>query len=124
MSFNRPSYDININQNATFKMSIQLANSGSSSIDITGWSFSGSIKENYTDPDPALVYFSHSIVDFSQSIVMFTLTPTQTGTLTKGMYYYDIIAVNYSKVPDEVYRLLQGRAKVSPGVTDGYIIDF
>jgi hypothetical protein len=121
-----PTYNIDIFQNATFKMSIQLTNSGSGSspIDITGWSFSGSIKQNYEDSDPSLIYFSASVLDPTQSIVMFSLTPTQTAQLTQPIYYYDCIAVNYPVAPDEVYRILQGRVKVSPGVTDAHIIDF
>lgn len=114
----QPTYDISINQNATFKMSIQLTDVNGSPLNITSWSFSGSIKENVTDPDPPLLFFTTSIADPSQSVVNISLTPAQTTMLSKTAYVYDVIATNYSTTPDEVYRVLQGKIKVSLGITD------
>lgn len=121
----QPIYNITINQNATFKMSVQLTDESGSALAISGWQFSGSLKANYDDPDPPVAYFSASVESPSQSLLTFTLTPTQTGVLdSQCIYYYDLIAVNYTLAPDEVYRILQGKARISPGVTDAHINDF
>ena len=119
----RPRYDININQNATFKMSIQVTNVSGSPIDINNWSFSGSIKQNYTDNDPPILFFSCSVLDFSQSLISFMLNPYQTEVLSQPSYYYDFIGTNYSTTPDEVYRLLEGKVRVHPGITDPSLTD-
>jgi len=114
----RPVYDLEINQNATFKMSIQLTDISGSPLDISNWDFSGSIKEKLTDPDPPLLFFAASVVDVTQSIVSLSLTPAQTTLLTSAAYVYDVIGTNYSTTPDEVYRVLQGKVKVNTGITD------
>jgi len=114
----QPIYDLNINQNATFKFSLQLTDASGSALDITGWDFSGSIKGQTIDPDPPLMFFTTSIVDFTQSIINVSLTPAQTTQLVNSQYVYDIIATNYSTTPDEVYRILQGKIKVNAGITD------
>lgn len=113
-----PTYDININQNATFKFSAQLTDVSGSPLNITSWSFSGSIKQQATDPDPPILFFTTSIADITQSIINVSLTPHQTALLTQPQYVYDIIAANGAVTPEEVYRILQGRVKVSLGITD------
>ena len=119
----RPVFNIEINQNATFKMSLQLTSTGSIPLDITSWSFSGSVKQNYTDADPPLVFFTASIIDVPNAVVEFSLTPYQTERLSESNYYYDFIGTNYSTTPDEVYRILEGKVKVYPGVTDSSLTD-
>lgn len=110
-------YDIDINQNATYKISLQLNNSASLPLNIVSWSFSGSIRQQYGDPDPPVVSFTAS-ADVTSSILNLSLTPNQTSLLSQSRYVYDVIAVNYTVSPDEVYRLLQGKVRVHPGVTD------
>ena len=114
----QPVYNLEINQNATFKMSLQLTDASGSPLDITNWSFSGSIKQTLGDADPPLLFFTTSIVDFTQSVVSVSLTPAQTTELIEAAYVYDIIGTNYATTPDEVYRVLQGKIKVSTGITD------
>jgi len=113
----QPTYDININQNATFKFSAQLTDVSGSPLDITSWSFSGSVKQQAIDPDPPLLFFTTS-VDLTQSIVNMALMPHQTTLLNQPQYVYDFIAVNRAVTPEEVYRILQGKIKVSLGITD------
>jgi hypothetical protein len=59
----------------------------------------------------------------SQSIIEFSLTPYQTAVLAQPSYYYDFIGTNYVTTPDEVYRILEGKVKVYPGVTDSSLTD-
>ena len=117
MAANNPTYDIYINQNATFAMSMQLTDATGSAIDITGWSFTGSLKESYESAEPYL-YFTSSVSDFSSSIINIELSADQTELLTETRYVYDVVgSVNNPTAPDYVYRLLQGKVVVSPGVT-------
>lgn len=117
----QPIFDLNINQNSTFKFNMQLKDSSGSVLDITSWSFTGSIKEGKTSPDPSILFFTMSVVDLTASILEAYLTPSQTTQLVNPAYVYDIIATNYATTPDEVYRILQGKIKVSPGITDSNI---
>ena len=112
-----PVYNIEINQNASFKLAVQLTDSASQPLNITSWSFSGSIKETTASPDPSLMFFNIA-ADVSSSIITLSLLPSQTTLLTKTAYVYDVIATNLDPAPDEVYRILQGKVKVNPGVTD------
>lgn len=108
--------DIYVNQNATFKMSFSLTDSASGTpIDITSWSFSGSVA-TFSDATP-ITYFTMSVISPSSSSVQMELTPSQTELLTSSYYYYDVIAANAAPVPPEVYRLLQGKVKVNLGIT-------
>jgi hypothetical protein len=117
MSISRPIYNIEVNQNATFKLSLELRDSASVLIPINSWSFSGSIKQNYADVDPPLMFFTAS-ADVGTSTIEFSLTPNQTQLLDQPNYYYDFTGTNWSTVPDEIYRILEGKVKVYPGVTD------
>jgi len=116
----QPIYDIAVNQNATFKMSFQLTDSASVPIDITSWSFTGSIKET-AQSTTTLATFTAS-ADVTQSIVTISLTPFQTNQLTSTAYVYDIIATNIGPTVDEVYRILQGKVKVNLGVTPSTVV--
>lgn len=112
-----PTYDLNINQYATFNMSLQLTDSTGSAMPLTSWSFTGSIK-TAVETDPPITKFDITIVDYSQSLVNVVLYPTQSALLIKPAYVYDIIATNATYNPSEVYRILQGKVKVNLGVTD------
>lgn len=112
-----PVYNINLDQNATFKFSLQLLTSGNILFNIASWSFSGSIKQGVSDADPPIAQFTMS-ADTSSSTIHASLTPDQTKLLNQRHYVYDIIGTNYAIVPDEVLRLLQGKVKVNLGVTD------
>jgi hypothetical protein len=109
--------DLNINQHASFKLTYQLLDSASATaLDITSWSFSASISQQFVDLLPS-VYFTSSVVDLTQSIVEFTLTPAQTALMTGTRYVYDIVGIDKSTTPDTVYRLAQGKVRVYLGST-------
>lgn len=109
-------YNITIYQNSSFQFAFQLEDNSGSAIPLTGWTFTGSIKEQYTDPDPSLLFFTCSIA--TGSIIVVKLSAAQTSLLSNPRYVYDIIGVDSATVPPTVRRLLMGSVKVSPGVTD------
>lgn len=138
--------NLNVNQNASFKFSFTMDREDGLPLDIDGWEFRGSIKENIGDPDPPHLRFicvsensdlygptPPSEEDASPSIVTVKLSASQTELLAERRYVYDIIAVdpnenipsqtppspNDPEDPEEVvYRLFEGQIRVSPGVTD------
>jgi hypothetical protein len=113
-----PTYDITLNQYATFKMSFQITDNSGSAVDITNWSFTGSIRDSFTLPDPPITTLNIVIVDYSSSMVNVGLLPTQSALLTKKKFVYDIIATNVGVAPVEVYRILEGKVNVNLGVTE------
>lgn len=109
-------YDLNIQQNATFDMTMQLTDGSGSYIDISQWDISGSIKTSFKDATP-LVSFNVAVVSAVSGAIELTLTPVQTSVFVKAQYVYDVIAKNKATVPVTVYRLLQGVVHNDLGVT-------
>lgn len=112
-----PIYDIFVNQYASFDMTMQLNDSTGSALPIINWGFTGSIKTN-VDTDPPITKFNIIVVDITSSLINISLIPCQSALLNKPQYMYDILATNNNVNPVEVYRLVQGKVKVSLGVTD------
>jgi hypothetical protein len=113
-----PIYDISLNQYCTYKMNFQITDNSGSVVDITNWSFTGSIRDSYLTPDPPIATFNIIIADYSSSLVTVGLLPEQSVPLIKKKYIYDIIATNIGPNPPEVYRILEGKVNVDLGVTE------
>src|ERR1017187_10424397 len=117
MAQNSNVFNITLDQYASFYMTLQVTDSASVPVPIQSWSFTGSIKQQFTAVSPVTT-FSIEILDYSQSLVMFALSPYETGLLKRPTYVYDIIATNI--LPDgkeQVYRVLEGTVTPTPGVT-------
>jgi hypothetical protein len=114
----QPNYlDIIIEQNATFGLTLSLTeDDGVTPVDITGWSFTGSIRQTFDGPVETA--FSMSVGNLSQAVVRGFLTADQTWMLSGSVYHYDVIANNPTPSPDETYRLTYGRARIIRGVTE------
>jgi len=117
MACEYPTIDLCVLQNATFDTTLQLTDQSGSAIDITSWSFSGSIKESVASP-VEVTHFSCSVTSVPNATVRITLTPYQSALLTRKKYVYDIIATNMAVTPLEVYRIIEGQVNVDLGVTD------
>lgn len=114
----QPTYNLCVYQHASFKMPVQFTDSNGQSIDITNWTFSGSIKEKYKSTS-TIAYFGVEEVNRTSGSVNFYLTPAQTALFVKNQYYYDIIAEVSGSNPPETLRVLEGTISVDFGVTDG-----
>jgi hypothetical protein len=111
-------YDICILQNQTFELPFQMYDdNGVTPINLTGWSFTGSIKSTFTDATPALI-FTSSILDSVSGSVKLYLSAETTWQLTNPKYVYDVIGNNSNITPTETLRLMQGKVSVKPGVTE------
>lgn len=113
-------YDICINQYASYKMPLQFTDQDNNAINISGWSISGSIKEKYKSTETVASFGLETVNPTSGSINLY-LTPAQTAILVKSQYVYDVIAEITGSSPPETVRLLEGNVTVDPGVTDGQI---
>ena len=112
-------FDITIDQNASYDFSFNLFEDDNvTPINIVSWSFTGSIKEQYSDPTPIL-YFSSSVRDVISGSVDISLTAANTWGLglSGSRFVYDLIANNPLTSPVTTYRLLQGKVRIDPGVT-------
>lgn len=110
-----PKYDIEVNQFATFKLPLSFTDATGIPLDISAWSFTGSIRPTFTDPP--LMNFTISVISLASASIMLRLDPSQTSQLENPKYLYDVIAYNVTPNPDEVYRMIEGKVKVNPGVT-------
>ena len=118
---NKPTFDIHVNQNASFKMNFKLTDAEGDPLDISNWSFTGSIKVTHEEPDPPLLMFTSSVadpLDPELSTVSLRLSAIQTELLDQRRYVYDVIAVDPNGDVPNVYRILEGGVRVNPGVTD------
>lgn len=111
-------YNICILQNQTFELPFQLYNDDNiTPIDISNWTFTGSIKSQYDDSIPTL-FFTTSIVDPISGSLKLYISADTTWNLTGSRYVYDVIGNNTNVTPTETLRLLQGKVSVRPGVTE------
>ena len=110
-------YDICILQNTTYRLGMILTDDSGSFVDITNWSFTGSIRENQNDTLPDIANFDITIVDPASASLSIALYPASSSLLDKKKYYYDIIATNITPSPPDVYRLVQGKISVNSAVT-------
>jgi len=104
-------YNITINQNADFIRSFQVKKN-TVILDITGYTFSGRIKESFHTPGHTS--FTTSIVDAAAGTFTIALTPAQTAALIPGTSVYDVIMADTAGI---VTRLLDGNAFIIQGVT-------
>ena len=110
-------YDICILQNQTFELPFTLyQNDGVTPIDLTNWSFTGSIRPQFGDPNVTM-FFTSSIVDAPSGSIKLYIGATDTWQLTAPRYVYDVIANNANVTPTETLRMLQGKVSVNFGVT-------
>jgi hypothetical protein len=119
-------YDILIEQGATFSIILSLKDENFVAIDLTGLTFRGYIKKAFTDTARE-AQFSFEILNQNDAAtkgkVKVSLTPAQTAAMTTNAtgtnraittMVYDIES---QSVLGEVTRWLQGEAKISPEVT-------
>lgn len=104
-------YNITINQNADFRRAFQVKED-SVILDITGYTFSGRLKENFHHSGH--VDFTTQIEDGAAGTFSIALTDTATGDMDPGTWVYDIVMTTDAGVKT---RLIQGNAFLKAGVT-------
>ena len=85
--------DITIYSGDTYVHEVRVKDSDGDPISITGRTYSGSVKLSKLAND-VLLSFTPSITDGANGVVKFTLSSSETGSLTPGTYHYDFQEVN------------------------------
>lgn len=108
--------DIFIDQGASFLKQFAIHNpiGSTTPFDLTGCTILGTMK---TIPESTVIIaelFCDIVDDPEDGVISISLTPDETATIKPRKYVYDVIAIN----PDSnFYRIVEGIAIVSPGVT-------
>lgn len=107
--------DFQIGQGETFKIMIQLQNRSDNNtpLDITDYTFTGQIRENYTTEEIAATLSFDKIAPFTSGSLFVQLTPEETEALNQRSYVYDIKIASGSISR----RILEGGFTVRPAVT-------
>lgn len=106
--------EFNIGQGETFKILATLENADSGSyLDITDYTFSGQVRENYSTDEIAATIAVNKIVPYVSGGITIELTPSQTSELTQRKYVYDIKMTSGSITR----RILEGYFVVRPAAT-------
>ncbi len=104
--------DLTINQGATFKRVITIADSNNTPVNITSNTFRGQVRKRYTSTD-ILATFTCTIQDATGGKLSIDLTDAETSAIPAGEWVYDIEWVNGTAVA----RLLEGQALTTAEVT-------
>ena len=105
-------YNITIEAYADFDRTFQIK-TGASALDITGYSFAGSLRERAQNTTSA-ADFTASIVSNTDGKFRLVLADTVTAGLKTGDYNYDVVMTDAGGSKS---RILQGLATVSAGTT-------
>lgn len=104
--------ELTIQQGATFTTTITISDSSGAAANLVGSTGKAQIRKSY---------YSTTAYDFTVTIpsptsgeMVIEMSAANTANLSPGRYVYDVILVNAG---NEVTRLFEGTAAVTPGVT-------
>ena len=104
--------NITIDQGATYSTTISLTDPYGTPLLISGYTAAGQIKRSYTSINTVSLT---ATINAAASQLTLSLTANQTGSMYPGRYVYDVQVVDPQ---NNVTRLLEGIATVTPGVTN------
>jgi hypothetical protein len=106
--------EFNIGQGETFKVLATVENADTGGyLDITDYSFTGQVRENYTTSELAASFTITKLSPQTSGSFYVELTPTDTSALTQRKYVYDIKMTSGSITR----RVLEGYFTVRPAST-------
>lgn len=109
--------EFNIGQGETFRIAATIiGDSGSIPLNITDYTFTGQVRENYTTDEIAATFSITKLSPLNSGSIIVELTPEQTLSLTQRKYVYDINMVSGSVTPIK-RRILEGALTVRPTAT-------
>ncbi len=106
--------NILVEQGATFTRTLTIESTPGVALNLTGYTFAGKMKRNYTDATAAAT-FGLTVANVSLGTVNWTLTSTQTDSLAPQVHVYDVEMTATSS--GAVTRILEGEAWVSASAT-------
>jgi len=104
--------NIDIYKGDTYVHELRLKNSSNTAININSRTYTGQIRKK-RNSEIVLAQFTTQITDAANGVVIFSLTPVQTSTLSAGIYVYDFQEINASVVTT----LVTGNVTVTGDVT-------
>ena len=107
------STNLTVGQGETFKILVSLTDQNETAIDLTNYSFTGSLRETYSAENISADFSFEKITPFDSGSFYVTLPPTSSSLLTSQDYVYDILLVSESVVR----RIVEGKFTVRPSVT-------
>lgn len=109
--------ELNVGQGETFRILVTVSDSGvDSPLDLTNYSITGQVRENYTTDDIAVSFSAIKMTPNASGSFILALTESQTSTLNQRRYVYDVLLSSGSVTPT-VRRILEGPFTVRPAVT-------
>jgi hypothetical protein len=107
------STNLTVGQGETFKILVSLTDQNETAINLTNYSFTGSLRETYSAEDISADFSFEKIAPFDSGSFYVTLPPASSSLLTSQDYVYDILLVSESVVR----RIVEGKFTVRPSVT-------
>ena len=109
--------EFNVGQGETFRFAATIiSDSGSVPLNLTNYTFTGQVRENYTTDEIAATFNIEKLPPFNSGSIMVELTPDQTLSLNQRKYVYDINMTSGSVTP-VTRRILEGLLTVRPTAT-------
>lgn len=106
--------EFNIGQGETFRIAATIENLNEGSyLDISGYTFSGQVRENFTTDEVAATIEVTKVEPYVSGTVLIQLAPNQTQALSQRKYVYDVKMTSGSISR----RILEGYFTVRPSVT-------
>lgn len=108
--------EFGVGQGETFAARVTIQNtSGSFPFDLTNYTLTGQVRENYTTDEVAADFTFTKILPYESGSFTIRLSPEQTINLTQRKYVYDILISSGSS--QITRRILEGPFVVRPAVT-------
>lgn len=105
--------ELNMDQGATFNVDIDLTEANSSPINVTGFTFSSSIRKSYYS-SRVTANLVVTVINAANGNVSLSLAAANTANIKAGRYLFDVKQVDTSNVTS---RVVEGIITVNPQVT-------
>jgi hypothetical protein len=111
--------NFNIGAGESFKIQVAITqeDSGSVAFDITDYTFTGQVRENYSTDVIAASFSITKILPYISGNIFIQLTPDQTEPLEQRKYVYDVSMASGSGLAAIDRRILEGQFTVRPSAT-------
>jgi ssDNA-binding replication factor A large subunit len=106
-------------QGSDIAVELELVDQNNNYKNLTNYDVNAQMKKNFNSDSSETTIFSAAVTDATRGILVLTLTNEQTSALKVGSYVYDVeISHQDSSSNTIIERVLEGKIRVSPNVTD------
>ncbi len=112
--------DLEVDQGSDIKWQVKMLSSDGNPRDLTGYTFRGRANRSYdADSSESISFTTSSLAPLSDGIFEFMLTNTQTDSMSRRRYVYDLEVEFIDQVTglSIIERVLEGNLIVSRSVT-------